>query len=127
MPFLASKFQKDHSNVVLAIPIAAASVDVPVFIADRQYKVSSIKEIHSVVGGTSAAVKVRKCAGTTAPASGTELHATAFDLTATVNTLQTATVVAADALVKKGERLVLDFSGTLTGLAGTVTIVLRPA
>lgn len=124
---LVSLFHRQATEVVLTVPIDAGSVDAPVFVANRNYRVVSITEIHSVVGGASAALRVRKATGTTAPASGTALHGSNFDLTATINTTQTATVAAADALVKKGDKISLDFSGTLTGLAGCVTIVLRPA
>lgn len=127
MPEIVSLLHRQASEVVLTVPISAASVDVPVFIANRRYRVVSIEEIHSVVGGASAAVRVRKASGTTAPASGTALHAADIDLTATVNTTVSPAVTAADAVVKDGERIVLDFGGTLTGLAGCITIVLRPA
>lgn len=109
--------------------ILAASVDQPVFIADRAYVVVSAKEIHSVVGSTSAAVQYKKCTGTTAPASGTAIATGTFDLTATINTTQTATLsaTASDYTLAAGDKLALDFSGTLTGLVGVVTIVLRAA
>lgn len=127
MPEIVSLFHRQASEVVLTAQISASSVDAPIFVANRNYKVVSIEEIHSVVGGTSAALRVRKASGTTAPSAGTALHSANFDLTATVNTKQAGAIVAADALVKAGEKISLDFSGTLTGLAGSVTIVLRPA
>jgi hypothetical protein len=115
----------------------ASSVDDWAFIADRAYQVMSIKAIYSVAGGSSAAVSVRKilAAGTTtAPgaAVGTnvkEFQSAAFDLTATANTPQTGTLVgtAADLLLAAGDKIGLDFSGTLTSLAGgNITIELKP-
>jgi hypothetical protein len=113
----------------LSVPIAATSVDGHIFIAPRAVVVVSAKEIHSVVGSTSAVVQVRKCTGTTAPASGTAIATANFDLTATVNTTQTATLsaTAADYTLAAGDKLALDFGGTLTGLVGVVTIVVRAA
>lgn len=115
--------------VRLSFRIDANSVDGHVFIADRAYVVVSAKEIHSTAGGSSAAVQVRKCTGTTAPASGTAIAQATFDLTATVNTTQTATLsaTAADYTLAAGDKLAFDFSGTLTSLVGAVTIVLRAA
>lgn len=115
--------------VRIPVPLTASSVDSNVFIADRAYVIVQIEEVHSVVGGASAAVQVRKCSGTTAPASGTAVAQATFDLTATINTTQTATLsaTAADYTLADGDRLAIDVGGTLTGLVGVVTIVLRAA
>jgi len=82
-----------------------------------------------VVGGAAAAVRVRKCTGTTAPASGSAVHTADFDLTSgvTANTVTTGTLTTTDAdrCLVAGDRLALDFGGTLTGLVGVVTISLR--
>ena len=106
--------------------LLAASVSHVIFIADGAYKVVGATEIHSVVGSTSAAVTVEVDTGTTAPGSGTAMHSTAFDLTATVNTLQTATITAtaAQATLAAGNCVALKFAGTLTGLVGCVTVQL---
>lgn len=115
------------NTISVTVPIVAASVDTHVFIADDAYQVVSINEVHSVVGGSSAALSVKKCTGTTAPASGTALHATGIDLTATVNTNIVPTLVATTATLQLAatDKLAFDFSGTLTGLVGTVTLNLR--
>lgn len=112
--------------------IAAASVDQWVFIAPVACQVVSVKEIHSVVGSTSAAVRPRKVTDTSAPgaaASSTvkELTTAGFDLTATINTTQTLTLsaTASDYQLAAGDKIGLDFSGTLTGLVGVVTIALK--
>ena len=115
--------------VRVPVIIGASSVDSHFFIADRAYVVVQAEEIHSVVGGASAAVGIKKCTGTTAPASGTAIATANFDLTATINTTQTATLsaTAADYTLADGDKLALDFGGTLTGLVGVVTVVLRAA
>jgi len=115
------------------VPISGTSVDQHVFIADRAYRVTSISEIHSVVGGASAAVRPRKITDTSAPgavASATvkELTTANFDLTATINTTQNGVLsaTASDLLLAAGDRLALDFSGTVTGVVGVVTFMLVP-
>jgi hypothetical protein len=104
-----------------------------VFVADRAYRVVSVQEIHSVVGGASAAVQPRKITDTSSPGSAAsatvkELTTAAISLTTTVNTVQTGTLVAtaADLLFAAGDKLALNFSGTTTGLAGVLTITLVP-
>lgn len=116
----------------VSVPILAAAVDTWAFIAPVACQVVSVKEIHSVVGSTSAAVRPRKVTDTSAPgaaASATvkELTTAGFDLTATINTTQTLTLsaTAADYQLAAGDKIGLDFSGTLTGLVGVVTIALK--
>lgn len=112
--------------------ILAASVDKHVFIAPRAIKITAIKEIHSVVGSTSAVVDVRKITDTSAPgaaASSTvkEFLQTAFDLTATANTTQTGTLsaTAADITLAAGDKIAFNFGGTITGLVGVVTVTYK--
>jgi len=123
-----------NATKVVTAELLAASVDKWVFIADRSYQVTQVEEIHSVVGSTSAAVRPRKITAATVAAPGaavaagiTELTAAA-DLTATVNTTQTLTLsaTAADLLLADGDKIGLDFSGTLTGLVGVIVITLKP-
>lgn len=124
----------EQRNVVQT-ELLAASVDKWVFVADRAYEVVAVREIHSVAGGASAAVRPRKvtAAGTDAPgatagATVKELTAAAIDLTATANTAQSPALVgtAADLQLAAGDKIGLDFSGTLTGLVGWLGIVLEP-
>lgn len=116
----------------VSVQIAAASVDCWAFIAPVACQVVSVKEIHSVVGSTSAAVRPRKVTDTSAPgaaASATvkELTTAGFDLTAAINTTQTLALSAtpSDYQLAAGDKIGLDFSGTLTGLVGVVTIALK--
>lgn len=121
--------------LAITTELLAASVDKWVFVADRAYEVVAISEVHSVVGSTSAAVRPRKvtAAGTDAPgaAAGTtvkELTTADIDLTATINVEQAATLTAtaADLLLADGDKIGLNFGGTLTGLVGALTIILEP-
>ena len=123
---------KVATTVTISVELLAASVDKWVFIANRAYEVVSIEEVHSVVGGASAAVKARKVLNVSAPgasagANVVEFATAAFDLTAAVNTVQTATLsaTASDYQLADGDKIGLDFSGTLTGLVGVLTITLK--
>lgn len=111
--------------------LLAASVDKYVFIAQRACKLVGVKEIHSVVGGSGAQVSPRKILAANASAPGaavaagiTELTTAVIDLTTTVNTTQTPTLTAtiADRSFAAGDKLALDFGGTLTGLVGSITL-----
>lgn len=119
-------------RIVVPVDLAAASVDQWAFVADRPYKALGFREAHSVVGGAAAAVRPRKVTDTSAPgaaASGTvvELTSANIDLTATINTVVTPTLVTAGGanLLATGDKIGLDFSGTLTGLVGKLFIYLE--
>lgn len=132
---LTQNSNKVADEFAISTELLAASVDKWVFVADRAYKVIAIKESHSVVGGTSAAVSPRKVTDTSAPGAGAgatvkELTTGAFDLTTgvAVNTSTSGTLssTASDLILAAGDKIGLDFSGTLTGLVGSMTIYLRP-
>jgi hypothetical protein len=120
---------------VLTTELLAASVDKWLYVADRAYQVVLVEEIHSVVGGSSAAVRPRKITAATTAAPGaavatgiTEITAASIDLTAAINVTQTPALsaTAADLLLADGDKIGLDFSGTLTGLVGQLIIHLKP-
>jgi hypothetical protein len=125
--------EEAQSERSVTTDLMAASVDKWVFVADRAYRVELIEEIHSVVGGSGAAVSFRKvtAAGTAAPgaaagATVVEFQVAAIDLTATINVTQTPALSAvAGALnLADGDKIGTDFAGTLTGLVGHATITL---
>lgn len=124
-----------NTTKILTTELLAASVDKWLYVADRAYQVTLVEEIHSVVGGSSAAVRPRKITAATTAAPGaavaagiTEITAASIDLTAAINVTQTAalTATAADLLLADGDKIGLDFSGTLTGLVGQLIIHLKP-
>lgn len=89
--------------------------------------VTSIKEVHEVLGTDGAAVtlNIEKLTNGVAPGSGSTLLSTAFDLKATINTVQTGTLVttAATRSLAINDRLALKKSGTLTAVAGVTVHV----
>jgi hypothetical protein len=119
-------------QVTIFTQLIATDVDRHLFVADGPYKVLGFREIHSVVGGAAAAVRPRKITDTSAPGAAAgatvkELTTANIDLTAVVNTVVTPALVAtaADLLLAAGDKVSLDFSGTLTGLVGTLTLILQ--
>jgi hypothetical protein len=115
---------------LLAVPVnldAATAVDRAVWACPSRsvsYKLVGYTAVWGTAGGSSAAVRPRKCTGTSA--SGAAAGATvieqsaAVDLTATADTVTTPALTATDAgrTFLPGDRLCLDFSGTQTGLVG---------
>lgn len=127
----------DVASIIITRHINASSVDEHIFVAPFACRVVSVREIHSVVGGASAAVRPRKITDTSAPGAAAsttvkEITTAAFDLTATINTTQQATLVSqaspvtsSDFYLAAGDRLALDFSGTLTNLVGIVVVHIK--
>lgn len=127
--------EDDSAYVAVTTELLAASVDKWMFVADRAYEVIGFREIHSVVGGSGAVVRPRKIAAATTAAPGasvaagiTELTTADIGLETSINVSQTPTITAtaADALLAAGDKVGLNFSGTLTGLVGHLTMFLKP-
>jgi hypothetical protein len=121
--------------LVLTTELLAASVDKWLFVADRAYEVTYIGEVHSVIGGSGAVVRPRKvtAAGTDAPGATAgstvkELTAADIGLETSINVVQAPALTAtgADLLLAAGDKIGLNFNGTLTGLVGALTIILEP-
>ena len=101
------------------------------FIANRAYEVVAIREIHATAGDDAGAVSVQvtKDTGTNAPGAGADLLTNntnaGFNLKGTANTVQVGTLIATQASLQlaAGDRLSVDFAGTLTTLAGVVITV----
>jgi len=123
----------------LVVPVRcllnADCIDQAFFIADRAYQVTRIDEIHATAGtdGSAVNLQVTKDTGTDAPGAGTDLLTNntnaGFDLKGTANTVQNGALTGTTATLQlaAGNRLSLDFAGTVTSLAGlVVTVVLKP-
>lgn len=109
--------------------IAGNIVDTWVFVADADYEVTRIVCIPTVAGNDASAVTadVKKASGTTAVASGTSVATGTFNLKGTAHTLQTATLSSTQATIRlaAGDRLGVDFTGTLTLAVGMIQINLK--
>ena len=112
---------------------AGTAPDAFVFInpvgSGEYFELTDVMYVYDVAGGASAAADVKIVPSGTALASGTTALTAAADLTATARVVRKATLTttASARLVKPGDSIAVDTSGTLTGLAGlAVSIVLKP-
>lgn len=107
----------------------AGIVDQVFYIANQKMRVVSITEKHRVLGSSTPTAVIRKCSSGQAIASGVTLMVGSFDLHATAETLQTATLATSNGtlVLQAGDRLAFDITGTTTALAGVlVTVMLQP-
>lgn len=115
-------------NVIINVPLDATSVDRTVFIADAAYKLVSCNVVISVQGGSGATVEPKKLTGTQAIGAGVSMLTAVFNVntmvveTVTAGTLSTTST---NYTLAAGNRIGLDFSGTLTNLVGCMTLVLK--
>lgn len=121
-----------NEQAVFSVNANSALTDASSFyVANRPMIVTGIQYIHSVAGTNGSAVnlQVTKDTSTNAPGAGTDLLTNntnaGFDCKGTANTLQTGTLTATAATLRlaAGDRLSVDFAGTLTDLAGVVVVV----
>lgn len=125
---------KVPTTLVIVKEILAATLNEHIFIAPFACQIVSIREIHSVVGGTSATVALRKITDTSAPAASAGstvkelLSGVTFSLTSTINTAVSGALsaTASDLQLAAGDHIAINFGGTLTGLVGSLTLELKP-
>jgi hypothetical protein len=126
--------------IVSEVPVIAASyvmnanadlADQAFFVANRPYRVVRVREVHSTAGsdGSAVNVQVTKDDSTDAPGAGDNLLTNntnaGFNLKGTANTVQAGTLATTADLMTlaAGDRLSVDFAGTLTAVAGVVVTV----
>lgn len=124
-----------YDKVEVSCVANSSCIDQNFFIADRAYQVTRVDYSHATAGNDAGAVnlQVAKQTGTQAIGSGTNLLTNntnaGFNCKATANTVQNGTLTATTASLQlaAGDRLALDFTGTVTTLAGvTVSVQLKP-
>jgi hypothetical protein len=121
-----------REQIIYQVPAAGALATQTVFVATRGMVITGITEIHSTAetaAGTATAA-IFKDTGTLAPGKGASVMVGTFNLKATANTLQTATLLAVDGagnpnagiMLAQGDRLTVVVAGTatITALAGVV-------
>lgn len=116
-------------SAVYTFDANAGLADQPFFIANQAYNVKVIYEIHAVACATAATCVVKKVASGQTIANGAALQSSTFALDGTAETQQTATLSTNPATVQlvAGDRLAVDYTGTLTTLSGVViTVFLQP-
>lgn len=121
-PILVS-FQAGPNAALLTAP------DVSVFIADTDYELVKVQEVHETLGtdGSAVTLDIKKCTTTQASASGTTMLSSTFNLKSTINTVVTKskgttglTATMANRRIAVGNRIALDFSGTMTSVTGVL-------
>lgn len=109
----------------------ASSIDKTCFVATRAYVVQGISGSPTVAGSDGGAVTaaIKKASGTTAIASGTALHSGTYNLKGTADTVQNLTLSTTSGVtaIAAGDRIGIDFTGTLTAATGVITVCLAPA
>jgi hypothetical protein len=122
-------FQLRHNCV-----LTTACIDQAFFVANFPCQVTGVTYVHATAGTDGSAVNVQltKDTATDAPGAGTDLLTNntnaGFNCKGTANTVQTGALIATVATLQLavGDRLALDFAGTVTALAGvSVTVSLR--
>ena len=118
--------------VVVYVLDGTASADYTTcfFIANRQYKLVSVTERHEIKGthGSAVTVMLNKVPSGTAPASGVSMLAAGLNLKSDINVNQSGTITAtvANTVLKAGDSLALETTGTLTAVRGvTVSVLLE--
>lgn len=106
----------------------ASSVDKTFFLAHRAMIVKGIIGCPTVIGSDGSAVTavIRKVPDTIAIGSGTALHSGSLDLKGTAATNQSLTLstTLATLALAAGDRLAIDFTGTLTAATGVGSVVM---
>lgn len=95
------------------------------FIATRACRIQSLVQVHSTAAGGVSTLTVTKDTGTTAPGAGTVVQTGSFNLNATANTVQTATLstTVATITMAAGDRLSVVFANAIQSSAGVVVTV----
>lgn len=106
-------------------------IDSCFYVANRPMIVTAIYGVFSTAGtnGSAVSLQVTKDTSTNAPGAGTDILTNnsnvGFNMKSTINTVQTGTLTGTAATLRlaPGDRLSVDFAGTLTALAGVFVIV----
>jgi hypothetical protein len=106
--------------------------DTTLWCADGDAEIVFASEVHEVLGtdGSAVTADLVKAPDGTVAGSGTSLLASTFNLKATVCTQQTRSVsggtLASDRIIYAGQRLAINFTGTMTAVAGLcITVILN--
>ena len=108
----------------ITLLLAGTTVAGNIFVADDRYIIESIKEVHSTVSDGSGDINIGVAKGTVTPANSTAQHTTTFNLDATINTVQTATLTT-QTTMDVGDRICVKNVGTMTNVVGVMSIVLK--
>lgn len=113
-------------EIAVVWPLSASSVDESVFIPTEGYNVTAVEVRYSVAASSGPTnVTLKKCTVGEAPASGDAITSPML-LNGTTNLVYSYTPIAGSEGITVADTLCLDYSGTMTSLAGgTVTITMK--
>lgn len=132
------KFDVLHGLLPISVVMGANAevVDTFIFVANGEYEIVGVTEVHDVKGTDAGAVTldVVRCASGTTIASGTSLLASTFDLKSTADTPVRKTIAnggikqaEADRIITDGQAIAINITGTTTAVAGlAATVWLKP-
>lgn len=111
--------------------VQGTTADQCLYIANRPMKIAAAYYVHGTAGtnGSDVNVQVTKDTSTNAPGAGTDILTNntnaGFNCKGTINVVQTGalTATAATLIMAAGDRVSIDFAGTLTALAKVFIIV----
>lgn len=124
---MAKAFGLDLVRLVHHVTAGEAQ-DTQVFVADQDYQLVAVFESHRVAGAASSTLMLERCASGTAPGSGVDLLASTFALDSTADTPVQATLTTTreNRIIRAGQQIGFDYTGTVSAYEGTVTMVLAP-
>jgi len=106
-------------------PLLAASVSSYIWTCiSGVWRLEAVTTKITVSGGGSAAIMLTACSGVTAVADGVDQLDAVIDLQETAPAAANGVLIAEPTLMYPGDSLGLEFSGTLTGLVGALTVLL---
>ena len=107
---------------------AGEAADTGIFVADQDYEIVDVREVHSTAGASSTTLDVGVAASAVAPASLTTALSSTLALDSTANTpvQSTLTSTMENRKLDDGEQLSLNYTGTVTAYEGSVHVVLNP-
>lgn len=113
-------------TVTIPVPLGLSLITSQIiFVSDNTYKISGVQCAYSVralVGGT---LQVTVDTGTTAPGGGTNQLSSTINLSGTLNSVLSGSLIGNPTTINPGDRLGISFGGTLTGLLGNCTVTLK--
>lgn len=110
----------------VTVPLSATSVTGYVYtVSEGRWQMASVTVATSAASGAGGTLQIRAVAGATAPTGGTAQLTAVVDLTTTAPVVKTPALIASPTIIGPGDSLSFVFAGTLTGLAGNVTINLK--
>ncbi len=116
---------KIPQTLFIQVPLLATVLTQAIFVADRSYQLTSAKCSYSVAAGLLGTFQVSVDTASDAPGAGTSQLSSAIDLSGSLNSTKTGTLIGSPTTISSGNRISTVVGGILTGLVGTCTLGLK--